>query len=285
MLKEFKRINIILILYILFFVKVEADFVYCNNLEIDYGANNIIDLCKWWEIISDYNYINSWSWNTFDFKVGYIWNKLILNKFIDEQKNIPIWYFDQNHQTIISKYDFNYNGEIWFLWPNFDFENKFNSNIQIPVWFFSWNLETKIQSNKPISTSILWFILEWYYFDTENNLWDLQVPIYKDVTYREFFEFVFYEIWKKEYQELWYSKQEYDIFISNILSVLMDWETKSNQKISDNEQNKINLYIQNSNFEMNFSKLINNLREINLYFSTHNEKLSRIYMLWHILWK
>ena len=237
---------------------------YFNNLVINEELHNKID--TYWSgsiYTRDIWYIES------DNHYSYNWN--IINK-------LPTWFFSNNIKTIINLDDFNFTENVWFLWINHSYNfNSMDSNNS-PVWFFNNTIITKISDSNPIYNTSIWFIVA---SDLKKNR--SSKNIVNEITYKVFIDNILRKETNFDYLKFRYNKSEYNLFINNLLWLLMGWNNYDNLIISEDKQNNIMKNIENSDFNENLSILMNNLKKINHGFKYSNDNFNKQYIIKYFL--
>jgi hypothetical protein len=108
------------------------------------------------------------------------------------------------------------------------------------------------------------------------------LPIYS-MTYREFFKEIFQKSTNDSFNNLNYSKSEYDTFINNLLDLLFNSNQYYQKIIPEETKNTIRLFIQNSDFDTNLNLLMTNLKDINQNFEIQKDQKINFYMIKYYL--
>lgn len=281
-----RRLQFLLILFftIFYISNVNANYTVCDSWSINFTWSWVIEICNWWTMTGSIILINDFEWNFINFDMWYWWNNYDFNNSeIDIVNSYPLWYFDENNKTIITKLNpQNDNTVIWYWWNNYDFSNsEINIKNSYPVWFFDTTKITyinNINSSFDTPTGFLWS----YILPDKKSSWRRNVVIHKD-TYREYFE----EIFRLNYYLAvinWNNKQkDYNIFVKNILDLFMNWNEYENKVIDEVVKNRIKLEIEKGEFKNKLTKLVLNLKEINFAFENTKTNSEKFYILKYYL--
>ena len=211
-----------------------------------------------------------------------LWYQKINNNDVYDlhsSNNIPIGFFSNNIKTVTKSSYSNFTEAVWFIWSNNTYVNNWDIINAFPTWFFNKNIYTDILKVNPEYNLWVWFI----------EILDLEVKkkkvkkIIEDITYKYFFEELLRKNSKLDYLRLKYHKDEYTLFINNIVSLLIEWIDYDNLIISLNEQNSILKNIEKSDFKKNLSILMTNLKIINKGFKSFDNYNSKKYIIKYFL--
>lgn len=297
-----KILSFIFVLLINYF-SVNADFIICDSWNINIYWTNMDDICAWWYKSNSISWIESFTWNYLYLNTWYWWNNNNYDNLLNIYPNLPIWFFDINMSTVIKNINPEYVNQIWYLWSVKILEKNINLDKNLPVWFFDSILSTNIKKTNPEYVVPVWFfwniekniLLWWNDNNTSNsgslnesgslsdtwslgNTWSLNDWISnnnsnnqsKKITIKEFY----INLFKK------YTVNENDEFINNIVNLLLKYSYKNDYPfISDIEKNRIELYVEKSNFWNNIKKISKNILEINYYFKNSNNDNYKFYLL------
>lgn len=259
----------ILLFFCISFISVNAN--YQIYFDWEYYSNIILNEELHKKIDSDLSYSNA------------IWYLNSNNNFIDISNNFteyPIWFFSKNIKTIVDLDSPNFTRDIWFLGINNNTNFVWNINDKYPIWFFNNNIDTNILDDNPEYNLWVWFIEA---LDTEikNKKKDKIVII--DITYKEFFTNLIKKESHFDYLKFWYKQKEYNLFINNIVSLLVNWNNYEKLIISKQQQDLITKNIKESDFAKNLSLLMNNLDDINKWFEYHSDFKKKKYIIKYFL--
>lgn len=278
MLKKIIKIFFIFLLFL--FSKTYSDFVICDSWNINYDWVTVSEICNWWYESVDISLIESFTWGYVNYDLWFWWNDYNLNLDKNISENFPVWFFDINRKTVLNNVNPEFSSPVWFIWTAYldtwiitDIENNF------PVWFFDINKKTIILKPNPDFSFPVWYI--WDYKVVKKSWWN-HIIIIQDTSYRKFFEDIFKENIDPKF--LWkYSKYELELFIENILNLLLESEKDKDKIISETTKNRIRLYIKNSDFNKNLNNLIKNLDLINNAFEIIKDNKQKLYVIKYYL--
>lgn len=274
-----KIVRLVFIFLIFFCSKAYSDFIICDSWNINFEWKTVSEMCNWWYENLDISTIEYFTWSFINLDSWFWWGKQNFEFWNNE--NLPIWFFDANKKTVIENVNPNYDFSLWFIWTNNSFSwIIINVENNYPVWFFDSNKKTIILKTDLVYDFPVWYI---WNFVVKSKWWARSsTPIVKDVSYKEFF----YEILKKNINSEFlnkYSKKELDLFINNLLDLLLEWEKGSWKIISEESKDRIKLSIKNSNFSDSLNKLIENLDSINIVFKNTNSETQKFYVIKYYL--
>jgi hypothetical protein len=310
---------IILSIFFAYNITIYADFIICDSWFINLDWKSTSEICNWWYQNTSILTIESFTWTFIDFLPGYIWNKNIWYNGINVGINMPVWFFDENRVTNIKNITPIYNLSSWYLWQsntnlkNIDLLNNF------PVWFFDDIRFTHVHNINPTYLLPVWNIVKisnvWLapkneiivstgtvssIKNIENTNTGVLLPVLVIVkpsvsnwnqstkisvmSIKEFYVSVFKKYTNSYYIKSWYIKKDYDLFINNMVDfLLLNWKINSSDNISEFDQNRIELDIENSKFNEKILLLIINMRQVNLVFEKWNNNNQIYYVLDYII--
>ncbi len=303
-MKNIIKIFIFIISYFSYNFFANSDFIICDSWNINIFWKNVSEICNWWYENLSIEWIESFTWSYIDFNSWFFWNKYSFIPKMNIYNSIVIWFFDLNQKTVISNVNPNYETIIWFLWQSNILEKNIDLKQNLPIWFFDEIKKTKASSTSPNYILPVWFFwnYKWLIKELKTNTWITNIwstniilennqskkVVVNNITLKEFYIYIFIKYSKYDYLNYWYKKDNYDIFINNLVDLLL-WvwqDTKSNIIISDFEQIRLELYIENSHFKFILPILMKNMMAFNLAYSYTINTKQEIYILNYFLnWK
>jgi hypothetical protein len=262
----------------IFSFSVNADNIICDSWNINLSWKTVSEICNWGYSTGSIISIDSFTWSFIDYDLWFWWTKNNYNKNINNiDNNFPIWFFDVNRNTKVNNVNPDYTFQVWYLWNiNNYLNNNSDINNNFPVWFFDWNRETKLNNVNPDYILPVWFLGS-YKEEIVIKKWNNKSVIIKEITYRDFFEEIIRSNSGLNNKE--YNFREFEIFINNLLNLLIDWSNIWNNIISETDKNRIKLYIENSDFNSKLSLLLDNLESINKAFLLAKNNSQKLYII------
>jgi len=257
-------------------VNVNADFIICEQSKIHKAVVSGINICDWWIINEDISEFGTMSWVYMDMDLWFWWKNEDFNTISNLNNNIVIWFFDEHINTIIKSNTPIYSQNIGYIWTTNEIQNDFNEHNVI--WFFSENFKTVINNKIPDYVTPIWF------------MWDIKTVLKKNtkivekyITYRLFFKEIIERESKLTFFQSNYTKTQYNIFLSNIISLL---DIKNVWKIDKEQQYIIENKIKNSwLFRDKISKLTKHIKFINDKVINVTDDSEKNYIIKYILKK
>lgn len=277
-----KVIKYFLLLVLLFYSKTNADYIICDSWDINYDGKTVSEICNWWYQSINISEINSFTWSFIDLNLWYWWIDFDLVMNLNIEENLPMWYFGTNIKTKVLKNNPENYIYIWHIWIKNDYNIISDVVENFPIWYFDTNIKTKVLNNKPEYILPIWYL--WNVVIAKKNWWMRNniLPIYS-MTYREFFKEIFQKSTNDSFNNLNYSKSEYDTFINNLLDLLFNSNQYYQKIIPEETKNTIRLFIQNSDFDTNLNLLMTNLKDINQNFEIQKDQKINFYMIKYYL--
>jgi len=285
-----KKLSIITYLFFgLFIVNFSnADYIICDSWMINYGGNNLNEICNWWFISNDIVLIESFTWNFLDINSGYWWISDEEDLFYKVNTILPIWYFNENINTVISNVNPDYINQVWYIWTINSLQKNFQLEKNLPIWFFDLFKSTIIKNSNPEYTNPAWYL---WNIIVKSYSWDvIMISTTKSINQsmistKEFYLYLFKKYSYNDYVKYWYFSHEYDDFNNNLVNLLLNnLNTGTNLPIiNEIEQKRIELEIENSDFPEKISLLTLNLKKVNYVFKNIKSDNIKFYMLDYIL--
>ncbi|MDD2870653.1 MAG: hypothetical protein PHS49_01575 [Candidatus Gracilibacteria bacterium] len=289
-----KIINIFLFLiFLIFFQSTYTDFIICDSGNIELSADNLSQICNSGYESTDVSKIESFTGNFVNFNPGY-WNiNYDLNNTINFTQSFPIGYFDNNISTVVNIINPIYDSQIGYLENTFDNSiNILDLDKQFPVGYFDDIKNTVTNIINPEYNNLVGYISKntVIYTNTGSvnisnnqgleNISNNLPKIVDKITIKDFYENIFRKYSNNDFLYYGYTKSEYDNFINNIVNTLLSKTYKNSLPfISDIEQKRIELDIENKNFQKKISKMMSNMKKINKYFENIDNDNYLYYMM------
>ncbi len=204
-----------------------------------------------------------------DFSICDSWNLKLWWKNIVEICN---WWYISNDITEIKSFTGSFSDFSWVIIENKDYINL-DINRNLIVWFFDKNKKT-VLTDKNIDYSVpIWFIFKKR--KSRAGRGDIRE---KQITYKNYLKQLLKQDFQKNYFRSWISRKDYDIFIENIVDLLVgdNWDIF----ISNEIKNYLKQYFSQSViFKENIIKLLKNASFINKSFKKFENSYDKIYVI------
>jgi|SaaInlV_120m_DNA_4_1040238.scaffolds.fasta_scaffold09831_3 hypothetical protein len=277
-MKKIFRVLIFCFTYVLLFTNTNSEFTICDSGNINLSANNVSDICNEWFENNSIDSIKSLTWKYIDMDLWFWWLNNIYNKRDNISDNLITWFFNDFISTKVLDKEGDFYLKTWFFWTNNLY--NINSNIleNLAMWFFDNYRNTIISNTNPSYDFPIWFLWNHVLENTQKKSWTTKK--YISYTYRNYFVFVFKIYSDLNFSNSWYSYREYDKFINSLVNLYLEWYNNSDNIISDTYIASIDYYIENNQeFQIQLWILMNNLDEINNWFSNLKTVKEKKYMI------
>jgi hypothetical protein len=277
-MKKIFRVLIFCFTYVLLFTNTNSEFTICDSGNINLSANNVSDICNEWFENNSIDSIKSLTWKYIDMDLWFWWLNNIYNKRDNISDNLITWFFNDFISTKVLDKEGDFYLKTWFFWTNNLY--NINSNIleNLAMWFFDNYRNTIISNTNPSYDFPIWFLWNHVLENTQKKSWTTKK--YISYTYRNYFVFVFKIYSDLNFSNSWYSYREYDKFINSLVNLYLEWYNNSDNIISDTYIASIDYYIENNQeFQIQLWILMNNLDEINNWFSNLKSVKEKKYMI------
>ena len=277
-MKKIFRVLIFCFTYVLLFTNTNSEFTICDSGNINLSANNVSDICNEWFENNSIDSIKSFTWKYIDMDLWFWWLNNIYNKRDNISDNLITWFFNDFISTKVLDKEGDFYLKTWFFWTNNLY--NINSNIleNLAMWFFDNYRNTIISNTNPSYDFPIWFLWNHVLENTQKKSWTTKK--YISYTYRNYFVFVFKIYSDLNFSNSWYSYREYDKFINSLVNLYLEWYNNSDNIISDTYIASIDYYIENNQeFQIQLWILMNNLDEINNWFSNLKTVKEKKYMI------